>query len=211
MFGAGLVATMAALVLGLLITSTKGTHDQVDAKVNTTASTFIHLDRMLADYGPETADIRKLLRESLQYRIQRIWPEGHPNSSPIDLAARSRAEDLSDKITMLKPADERQKYYQEEALNLANDLLQLRWEIEATSCIKIPILLYIIPILWISFLTFAYALYSPYNPTVILMLLFCCLCVASAIFLIYEMSDPLEGHIKVSSLPLQMIMDKMGD
>ena len=57
--GAGLVATLAALILGLLISSTKGTFDQINTLVNQVAANYIHLDRELADYGPQTAPIRR--------------------------------------------------------------------------------------------------------------------------------------------------------
>ncbi|PYK64428.1 MAG: hypothetical protein DME50_13595, partial [Verrucomicrobia bacterium] len=54
--GMGLVATMAALVLGLLVASTKGAYDAQKGEVTQMAAKIVFLDRALANYGPETAE-----------------------------------------------------------------------------------------------------------------------------------------------------------
>ena len=51
----GLVATMTALLLGLLISSAKGTYDTVRSEVSQMAAKVAFLDRVLAAYGPEAA------------------------------------------------------------------------------------------------------------------------------------------------------------
>src|ERR1700732_516619 len=50
--GAGLMATLAALVLGLLIASAKVSFDRLNDEFMQTAATVIMIDRTLADYGP---------------------------------------------------------------------------------------------------------------------------------------------------------------
>lgn len=49
-----MMATLAALVLGLLIASAKVSFDRLNDEFTQTAATVIMLDRTLADYGPET-------------------------------------------------------------------------------------------------------------------------------------------------------------
>jgi hypothetical protein len=71
----GLVATMAALVLGLLVASAKGSYDTQKAEVIQMAGKVAFLDRMLAHYGPEAAEARAVLRRALEVAITRIWPE----------------------------------------------------------------------------------------------------------------------------------------
>src|SRR5881398_2532410 len=73
--GMGLVATMAALVLGLLVASTKGTYDTQKSEVTQMAAKIVFLDRVLANYGPETAKTRELLRGSVGSAINRMWPD----------------------------------------------------------------------------------------------------------------------------------------
>src|SRR5437870_13874997 len=73
--GMGLVATMAALVLGLLVASTKGAYDAQKGEVTQMAAKIVFLDRVLANYGPETAKTRELLRGSVGSAINRMWPD----------------------------------------------------------------------------------------------------------------------------------------
>src|ERR1700712_3149363 len=62
--GAGLMATLAALVLGLLIASAKVSFDRLSDEFTQTAATVVVLDHTLADYGPETKGARELLRRT---------------------------------------------------------------------------------------------------------------------------------------------------
>ena len=52
--GAGLIATLAALVLGLLVTSAKNAFDSAGAELTQVSSKVILLDRALAQYGEQT-------------------------------------------------------------------------------------------------------------------------------------------------------------
>src|ERR1700738_3871557 len=79
----GLVGTLAALVLGLLISSAKGSFDQKTAQVRQMTATIILLDDLLAQYGPEAAPARNLLRRSIQPLANRIWHEEEKPSGEL--------------------------------------------------------------------------------------------------------------------------------
>src|SRR6266403_3327982 len=70
----GLVATMSALVLGLLVSSAKGSYDTERSEVIQMAAKVAFLDRVLALYGPEAAEARTELRAAIFDAVQRIWP-----------------------------------------------------------------------------------------------------------------------------------------
>jgi hypothetical protein len=72
--GMGLVATMSALVLGLLISSAKNSFDVQTAEVTEASAKIILLDRALALYGPEAEGVRDLLRSSVADTFERLWP-----------------------------------------------------------------------------------------------------------------------------------------
>src|SRR5277367_2188447 len=72
--GAGMIATLSALVLGLLVSSAKSSFDTVGSEITQGAAKIILLDRMLANYGPETRDAREQLRRSAAAGIEVIWP-----------------------------------------------------------------------------------------------------------------------------------------
>src|SRR5271168_386806 len=59
----GLIATLSALVLGLLISSAKGSFDRINSELVDNAAKVVTIDRALADYGPET----RLLREKMKH------------------------------------------------------------------------------------------------------------------------------------------------
>jgi len=71
----GTVATMAALVLGLLVASTKGSYDAERNETIQLAARIVYLDRVLAMYGPETGVAREELREATASMLGRMWPE----------------------------------------------------------------------------------------------------------------------------------------
>ena len=54
--GTGLIGTIAALVLGLLIASAKSSYDTQSTQVTQMTSNVVLLDNLLAQYGPETSD-----------------------------------------------------------------------------------------------------------------------------------------------------------
>src|SRR6202165_2928797 len=80
----GLIGTLAALVLGLLIASAKSTFDQKTNQVRQMTATIILLDDLLAQYGPEAGALRTLLRQSIPPLANRIWREEEiPASNPV--------------------------------------------------------------------------------------------------------------------------------
>src|SRR5215470_139896 len=74
--GMGLVGTMAALVLGLLVASAKGNYDAQSTEVTQLSANIALLDRVLAMYGPETKEARAVLRVAVTRAIDQMWPKG---------------------------------------------------------------------------------------------------------------------------------------
>jgi len=56
--GIGMIATLAAVALGLLISSAKGNFDTMSSELGQAGSRVILLDRVMAQYGPETKEAR---------------------------------------------------------------------------------------------------------------------------------------------------------
>src|SRR5215471_1387175 len=84
--GMGLLATMAALVLSLLIASAKGSYDTQRNQVTQLTANVVLLDRVLAHYGPESKDSRDLLRRYVSYVLQQMWPTAGTPSTGLNLA-----------------------------------------------------------------------------------------------------------------------------
>lgn len=209
--GAGLIATLAALVLGLMVSSAKGTLDAMNAGLTQEGAKIIVLDRTLASYGPETKEVREQLRSAVVSAIDMIWPEDksrHANMKTIE-ATRS-IEIIQDRLRGLSPHSDAQRQLRSQALQLAADMAQTRWVlIEQTEQTLPPAFIFVL-LFWLTVLFACVGLLAPGNATIIAVLLVCALSVAGAVFLILEMSTPLTGIIKVSSAPLQKALANLG-
>jgi hypothetical protein len=80
--GAGVIATMSALVLGLLVSSAKNSYDVASANVAQIGAKFIELDELLAEYGPETMPLREQVKTILAGRIDLLW---HPQANTLSV------------------------------------------------------------------------------------------------------------------------------
>src|SRR5512143_1272325 len=79
MMGTGMMATLAALVLGLMISSAKGSFDTLRTGLSQVSAEIIMLDLTMADYGPETKESRDILRLSIMSTIERLRPAEKTN------------------------------------------------------------------------------------------------------------------------------------
>lgn len=120
----GLLATMAALVLSLLIASAKGTYDTQSSELTQLAANAALLDRVLAHYGPEAKEARDLLRRSVARAIDQMWPTDH--SSRSDLRPAAGGDDLYDKIQALPAQTDAQRSLRTDALSISVGLGRIR-------------------------------------------------------------------------------------
>ncbi|MFN8642253.1 MAG: hypothetical protein U0802_11580 [Candidatus Binatia bacterium] len=207
----GLVATMSALVLGLLTSSAQNTFRTWDAEVKESAADIILLDRTLAHLGPSTADIRAQLRAVVAARLAQTWPEHGAAAAKLDEAVKtSTVESIEEAIRNLPVQGDAQHTLQSQALSLCNHLEATRWLLFAQSDSGIPTPFLVVLIFWLSALAISFGLFAPWNTTVVAALLFCSLAVAASVFLILEMSTPLSGLLKISGAPYQYALAHLG-
>jgi hypothetical protein len=209
--GAGLIATQAALVLGLLVSSAKGSFDTMNAEITQAGARIILLDHVLAQYGSETQDSRQHLQRSLRSTIENIWPKHRGGESGMRVVESSTEwEEVSETIRELTPQTESQRLLKAQALQIASELAQLRWLSLEQSRGAIPTILLIVLIFWFAVLFAMFGLLTPRNATVMTVMLVCALSVAGGVLLILEMNRPLDGVIKASSAPLEHARDHVG-
>jgi hypothetical protein len=207
----GLIATMAALVLGLLTASAKSSFDLQNAETVHSAADIIRLDRALARYGPETKEIRDLLKKAVAFRIHLTWPEDGSAPANLDSPEITRAtEGLEDKIRELSPQNELQREFKSRALQISGELLATRWlRIEQLSN-PVPLLFLVVLVFWLSILFGTFGLFAPRNVTVIVALVLCAVAVSGSTFLILEMHRPFDGLMKISPAPMRYALSQLG-
>ncbi len=197
----GLVATMTALVLGLLVSSAKGTYDTARSEVIQMAAKVAFLDRALALYGPETREARGELRAAVTDAVGRIWPTDQ--SEPAQLAPNQHAGDaLYLAFQRVSPHDDAQRALKAQVATLMVDLGELRSLLVAQSIPSISIPMLVILVSWLVIIFFGFSLIAPPNATTALALIASAFSVACAIFLILELDHPFGGLIHIPSEPL---------
>src|SRR5215469_232363 len=204
--GVGLIGTMTALVLGLLVASAKGAYDTRRAELTQMAANTILLDRVLAHYGPETAEIRGLLKVAVANMINQIWAQ----SDEAPATPSALREVLFDKLQELAPRTDAQHTLQQQAETMAISIGQARWLLfeQSGSSISTPFL--IVVVFWLSILFVSFGVFAPPNATVFVTLLVSAMSVAGAIFLIIELDRPFSGLIQISSAPLHNALAVLG-
>ena len=207
----GLIATMAALVLGLLTSSAKSTFDLTNSEIQQGAANSIQLDRALARYGPETKLVREQFRQIIIDRLHTTWPENEAPPMNLDAPGRLRVvEAMWGGLGKLSPQTDEQRELKAKAQQIGHDLMAMRWLILAQESSPLPLPFLIVLVFWLIILFSGFGLLAPRNATVIAAIFLCALAVSGSIFLILEMDRPLDGLIKASGAPLQYAISQLG-
>lgn len=198
----GLVATMTALILGLLVASAKSTYDAQKAGVVAVCARMILLDRLLTHYGPEAAPARQLLQKGVAEMSSRLWPSGLDEPVQLD-PSNVTGDAIYDAIEALKPADDRQRQLKSDSLRTATEIGQMRWLLfeQSGSSISTPLLAVVI--WWLAVLFVSFGLFAPPNHTALGAILVSALSVSGAIFLIMELDRPFDGLIHIPDDAMQ--------
>ena len=207
--GAGMIATITALVLGLLVSSAKGTFDTINDGIKQSSAKIILLNRILAQYGPEAQTIRDQMKRSLAASLEAASrkPAGTPGQAAIQFT--NRVEGVQILLRTLKPQTDDQRQLLAQAQQLAGDMSQTRWLLMEEAQNELPVPLLVILVCWLTVLFVSLGLFAPRNATVLSVLFVCACSMSAAVFLILEMNRPLEGIIKVSSAPLRNALEHL--
>jgi Protein of unknown function (DUF4239) len=206
--GIGLVGTMAALVLGLVVSSAASSYFGQRDELNQISAKLVFLDRILAQYGPAAEQARHTIQELVDGILDRFWPQEHaggPSTSPV-----GGPDALYDAIQRLSPQDEEHRVLKSDALGVARDIGRTRWLMFAKQSSQIPTAFLAVVAVWLSIVFASFGLYAPRNATVIVALLLGALSVGGAILLIMELYAPFEGWIQIPSAPLRAAFAQLG-
>lgn len=212
--GAGLVATLTALVLGLLISSAKDSFDATHEIITQSGAKILMMDRVLANYGPETAEIRGLLQQLLNSRLQEGWPEERATLKKLPGASASgervNVESLQGAIWDLTPKSDLQRDLRAQALKISSEMSEIRWLLFEQLQTSLPPVFLGVLIFWLVILFASFGLLTPSNGTVTAVFLVCAISVGAAIYLILEMEKPLAGSMKIPSTAMIKTLERLG-
>jgi len=200
--GVGLIGTIAALLLGLLIAAAKSSFDTQSTQVTQITADIILVDNLLAQYGPEARPIRQQMRSAIDPWVDQLWREKQA-SSAMPFEANASAEQVYLAIQALSPQNDLQRSLQARAAQVSNDLAQTRLLLFAESGNVIPVPFLAILVLWLVIIFASFSLFSALNVTVFTCLSLFALSASCAIFLILELGQPFSGLMTISSAPLR--------
>jgi len=212
MLGMGLMGTLAVFVLGLMLAAAQSSFREQRSDIMQMSANIIFLDRVLADYGPETKEARDLLRRSVVRMLDQIWPADSSKPAQLD-PTEARGGFLYNKIQSLTPHSDAQRSLQAQALSLAFNLVQTRFLMftQQVKSIPVPFLIVLgVLVVWFTTIFFSFGLYAPTNATVIATMFVSALSVSAAIFLIMELNRPFEGLLRMPSEPLRIALAHLG-
>ncbi len=207
----GLVATLAALVLGLLIASAKNSFDTVNEGFRQSAAKIVLLDRALAQYGPETKELRESLRRSFAARVEQLFPKEPSRGSTLKSSQATAAmEGFQQKLRTLAPQNDAQRSLQSRALELSDAVAQARWLGIEHEDNTIPASFLVVLVFWLAAMFAGFGLFAPRNVIAVTVLFLGALSLSAAIFLIEELNNPLEGFITILRIPLDTALAQLG-
>jgi Protein of unknown function (DUF4239) len=200
----GVVATLAALVLGLLVASAKSTYDARESEINQLTAYVILIDNLLAKYGEGAEAARAALRQAVPAIVEKIWREGQSaplQSTPFKASAQGEA--FYQRVQELQPGNDTQRGLKDRVIQVTTDLVQARFLLFSHLGSSIPLPFLVVLLLWMVILFAGFSLMAPANATTLASLVICALSVSGAIFLILELDQPFSGIMVIQSEPLR--------
>jgi hypothetical protein len=207
----GLIATVAALVLGLLISSAHSSFVEQQSEIQHLGVKLIQLNRALELFGADSIATRTELRRIVVADAARLWPDKNAMAVTGQTTQEQIAlEDLFRQIQDLPATTDGQHAARTRAFQLLTDVGETRrlLDEQANGSISWPFL--VILVFWLCVLFLGFGLFARLNATVLVALLMGAMSVAGAIFLILEMNRPYNGIMRVSDAPIRTALSVMG-
>jgi hypothetical protein len=207
----GLVSLRLALVLGTIIGSAYGFYANQKAELETLTARAIQLDLALAEYGPQTREARDRIKHAM-VRIHEMFWSGGPNAGQGltvgDAIGPLKIMDLF--LASLDPQTPTQKQFAG-AITYNWGLIEqtrLLISLQLASPVSWPLLAIVVS--WSLLLFCGFGLLSRLNATTVVALAFGAFAVASAVFLILELSRPYTGLFRIPPAALEDTIAALG-
>ncbi len=202
------VALLAALVLGLLVASTKSSFDTRSQEIEQFSANLTLLDRELVHFK-DAARMREMLRAFTVRKIAQTWTDRSGDSAKDAAESVRLLDEIEGEIRSSAPANETHIEARKNALHIIRDLKRTSRLLSVQQISTTPRPFLIVVVFWLSVLFLSHTIFAPFNGTVIAAVFIGALSVSVAINLIFDMDRPFTGFIKVSSVPMQQALDRM--
>jgi len=197
------VATISALVLGLLISNANTSFRTLGGDVTTLSAQILRLDNILRRYGPDTYPARETLRQYAEQKTADLFPDNGAdvrldNPSTYELLQR-----LEDSVLELKPANPRDQWWLDQAMTLAGKIGDSRWLLIQQVAQGTPKTFLALVVFWLTLLFASFGLFAPRNLISVVTLTLCALAVAGAVGMIPGFAKGVGGLVHMSTQQLR--------
>jgi hypothetical protein len=207
----GLLTLLLALVLGTLVGNTYASFAMQKSELETMASRAMLVDQALAEYGPDAQPVRNLMKQALDQSYNLFWrgADADPGQLRPEVALK-RWGPIASALDALAPKTPAQK----DALGGAKanfaqmEQTRLLMSLQLSSPVAWSLVTSVI--LWSMFLFCGFGILSGTNPTTIIAMAFGAISVASAMFLILDLTQPYSGLFRVPASSLQQAVEAIG-
>jgi len=204
----GWVATMSALILGLLVNSAKTNYDAQRNTVIQLSAKISLLDRALGLYGPEANETRVQLRAATEELVNNLWEDS--GTKPVLTPEVQAGATIYISISSLSPQDDTKRTLRTQAIALAAQIGELRALMIAQSVTYISLPLLVVLVAWLVVVFLTFSVIAPRSVTALTILIVSALSISGAIFLIVELDRPFSGLIRIPNEPLLRALSNMG-
>jgi hypothetical protein len=210
-----MTATISALVVSLMISTAKTSFDDKDSELRQQAAYTILLDRLMAQYGPETREARIQLRGMTEQKLRAVWGEEVGGDSTTDLDLRVLRnenfgiETLQERLLGLSPKDDRQRALKEKALDVSYKIAEGQWVLLEQIESRLQWVFIALVTFWLTIVFMSFGVFAPRNMSVISALFVGSLSVGAAIYIIAELDSPYGGYITISSAPVRTAIEQL--
>jgi hypothetical protein len=200
--GAGLLATIVGLVLGLLVSSAKSTYDIQRDEIRQLAANIVVLDGLLEQYGPEAMPVRVGLRQAVPALIEQLWLDDSQRAPDSPFVATQASRVATAALRALVPTTDAQRYFHAQAVQALASMAQVRLVLYEQAGSRMPTIFLVVVVAWLFVLFASFSLFSPLNSTACVAVAIIALSASGSVFLILEMYHPFTGFMQIDKAPL---------
>src|SRR5215469_12020440 len=198
-----MVATLSALVLGLLISNANSSFIALGGEVTTLSAQILRLDRILHRYGPDADQARETLRQYANQKTVDLFPEDWRDVRLSNPTTYELLQRLEDEMLDLKPQNPRDKWWLDQGMALAGKIGDARWLLSQQVGQGTPKAFVALLAFWLTSLFASFGVFAPRNTTSVLFLTLCAVAVAGAIGMIMELEKGFGALVHISPQPMR--------
>jgi hypothetical protein len=197
------VATVSALVLGLLISNANTRFTQLGGEVTAMSAEILRLDHILRRYGADAEPARSKLLQYAEQKADDLFPNDPTNVRLSDPSTYEQLQQLEDKILALRPANPRDQWWFGQAMVLAAKIGDSRWLLAQQVGQGTPKAFVALLVFWLALLFASFGLFAPRNLTSAIILMLCAIAVAGAVGMFLELEQGFGGLVHISPQPMR--------